>query len=64
MNLDFGFGLGLDVLVDRRSEFVGFVNRRRFRLLLGKAVALLQGGKFEAVDAVEDAVKFVRQAVV
>ena len=45
-------------------SFVSFVNRRGFRLLLGKTVALLQGGKFEAVDAVEDAVKLARQAVV
>ena len=32
--------------------------------MLGKAVALLQGGEFQAVDAVQDAIEFGLQAVV
>jgi hypothetical protein len=32
--------------------------------LLGKAIALLQGGEFEAVDAVQNAVEFGLEAVV
>ncbi len=39
-----GLGFCFDVLVDGGGEFVGFVDGRRFRLLLGKAVALLEGG--------------------
>ena len=64
MDLDLGFGFGFDVLIDRRSQLVGFVNRRWFGLLLSEAVALLQGGEFEAVDAVEHAVEFLFETVV
>ena len=41
---DFGFGFGFNVLVDGWSEFVGFVDGRGLRFLLGESVALLQGG--------------------
>ena len=60
----FGFGLGFDILVDGGRQFIGFVDRRRLGLLLGESVALLEGGGFEAIDAVEDAVQFLLQTVV
>ena len=62
--LDLGFGFGFDVLIDRRSQFVRFVDRRWFGLLFREAVALLQGGEFEAVDAIEKAVELALEAVV
>ena len=42
--LQLGFGLGLHVLVDGGSQFVGFVDRRGLGFLLGESVALLQRG--------------------
>ena len=62
--LYFGFGFGFDLLVDCGSLLVGFVDGGWFRLLLGEAVALLQRGYFQAVDAVENAVQFLLEAVV
>ena len=62
--LDFGFGFCLDVLVDGWSKLVGFVDGRGLGLLLGKAVALLQGCEFQAVDSIQKAVEFVLEAVV
>ncbi len=62
--LDLGFGFGFDAGVDGRRDFVGFVDRSGLGLLLGESVALLEGGEFEAVDAVQNAVEFVLEAVV
>ncbi len=62
--LDFGLGLGLNAGVNRRGEFVGFVDWRWFGFLLGEAVALLKGKKFQAIDAIENAVQFFFQAIV
>ncbi len=59
---DFRFGLGFYVRVYRDGSFVRFVDGRGFRLLLGEAVSLLQGLHVEAVDAFDDAIKFVFQA--
>ena len=61
---DLGFGFGFDVLVDGRGNFVGFVDGSGFGFLLGESVALLEGGEFESIDAVEDAVEFVLEAVI
>ena len=62
--LDLGFGLCFYAFIDRRCEFVGFVDGRWFRLLLGKPIPLLQGGKFQIIDAVQNAVEFPLQPVV
>ena len=63
--LQLGCGFGLHVGIDRViRDFVGFVNRRRFGLLLGRIVILLQFGELQFVDAVEDAVKFRLKAFV
>ncbi len=62
--LDLGFGLRLHVLVDGRSGFVRLVDRRGLGLLLGESIALLEGGDFEVVDAVENAIEFGFEAIV
>src|ERR1700733_1440703 len=62
--LDLGLGLCLYALVNRRSSFVGLVNRSRFRLLLGKAVPLLQGGELKCIDAIENAIELALQTII
>jgi hypothetical protein len=62
--LDLRFGLGLYALIDWRRKFVGFVNRRRLRLLFGKAIALFEGLLFGAIRALDDTVEFGLEPVV
>ena len=62
--LDLGLGLRLNIWVNRDRNLVGFVDGRRLRLLLGKAVTLLQSLQFQTVYAIQNAVKLLLQPVV
>jgi len=62
--LQFGFGFGFDVEIDGRRRFISFVDGRGLGLLFGESITLLERGDFESVDAVEDTVEFVFEAIV
>src|SRR5205807_5131736 len=57
---DLGLGFGLYVRVNRKCNLVGFVNGRRFRLLLLRdGIRLLQPYKFKAIHSINDFVELV-----
>ena len=58
------FGLGADAGIDREGDLVGFVDGRGLGFLLGEAVARLEGHHLEVVDALDQLVEFLLQAVV
>ena len=62
--LDLGFGLGLDVGIDREGNVVGFVDGRRLGTLLAEAVALLQRDQLQFVNRLDDLVEFLLQPLV
>ena len=62
--LDLGFGLRLDVGVDRRRDLVDFINRRGLGFLLRRGVVRLQGRQFRTVYTFENALQFVLHSLV
>ena len=62
--LDLGFCLGLDVGIDRRRDFVGFINGCGFRLLFGPRAVYLQRRQFRTVHAFEDSFQLMLQPLV
>ena len=61
---DFGFGLGLDVGIDGKCDVVGFIDGRRLRAGLGKAVALFQRAQLQLVNGLDQFVELPLQPLV
>src|ERR1700682_2537707 len=58
---DLCFRLGLDIGIDRESDVIGLINRRRFRFWLRRRLSVFQ---LQAIHTIEDAVELALNSLV